>query len=74
MSRKRRLVATVWLDWNTDIAELFEDRNHPLFADLTAPKRVRVYPGLRHTTLVARFTGENGHSGRITLRIPRNPE
>ncbi len=73
MSRKRRRV-TGWIDWS-EVAELFEpERSGALFADLAAPRRVRVYAGLHHTTLKAVFAGQDAlgaGGGSITLRIAK---
>lgn|GEM_PF-6753575 len=69
--RRRRLpiIPTVWVDWDDSIAELFEP--NALVRDLRSPARVRLYPGRDHTTLVARFAGENGARAVITMRIGR---
>ncbi|MGI8839732.1 MAG: hypothetical protein ACR2F8_02940 [Caulobacteraceae bacterium] len=65
--RRRPLIPTVWMDWDDSIADLFAP--NALVRDLRPPSRVRLYPGRDHTTLVARFAGENGARAVITMRL-----
>lgn len=73
MSRKRRRVPTVWIDWTAPIAALFEPYGD-LLTEMNPPRRVRCYAGQSHTTLVAVFNGLCDVRVNITLRLPRNAQ
>lgn len=68
MRRRRRSTrnASAWLDWTDSLAEAFAPFDK-LVSHLQPPTRARVYLGLRHMTLVARFTDAEG--GHVTLKV-----
>lgn len=55
MRKRPKRYATAWVTWSPAIEQLLAPFQRVMIADLTAPERVRVYDGERHTTVVAKF-------------------
>lgn len=69
MTRRRaaKVRPAVWVDWTPEIAALCEPYR-PLLGDMPDPRRVRVFFGERHHTLVAVFSNADGLTARIKIK------
>lgn len=68
-ARKPRLQPAYWIEWTPSVEAAF----HPLTiltGDIPPPKRVRVYPGHRHITVIAKFSDES-QVFTLKTKIPR---
>ena len=70
MSRRHKVKPAVWMDWTPEIAELFEPVR-VLTRSMDAPRRVRVFYGLRHITVLAKFSNAEGLFATTKIKIAR---